>query len=622
MTAHLLQSAYALLLALVLPAWAFSRLLSTRCHHSPFASWAIGTPVAIGAVTVTCFWLSRILGFSFQSVSLQITILFLALLRGYPRRTTDAAVPPRRIFQSRLQVIAFWLLLIALLLAVWFPFSRSGQVRGGKVIIPIMGDWSLISADISAIVATGVPPQNPFMASIGLIYYYFFHLYAAILVVLSGKALGIQAAGTLAAVIVAGVCFCCSFVLLREWLGDTASALFGASLVSLVGGFDFAPSLYYRYIEGAWPHNIDHWMQWTRFRIMAPLAVYQWLPQHAMGVLFFILIIYLTARGYKSWMDRFLGMICWGSLFGFSSFVAIGCVFTMGFYFLAEASRLLIRRGSRDEWHEFILRALRTLLVAAAGFALAGPIYRDALFKGTVDYTGKSLIRGLRLPPVSAIYWMQNYQPPNLFVHLLWLIAIEAIEFGPVALLGICGILLSRSWGDTSSRRLILSATIAAFLWINTVNMGGNNAGECSSKCIGIMLWWLLAMWAALFFRETWRKKGRFVSSLLILVVGLGLISSLMSLFFLAQWDYLPIDEYNAFLYLRNHTSLKALIQRTPYCDPVSLVHPAWSWRLTPYANEFLAREYLVSEKNRPVHAPRARRGVQNPRPCREPCNL
>ena len=597
MITSLAQTAYALIIVLALPSWAFARVLRTRGGYPAFASWAFGIPLSIGAVTLTCFWFSRVLGFAYGSVSLQIVAMVVAVYCVSLGKAQHHVTVPSPYFSHKFQIYLFTAVAALFILMVWFPFSHSGLIRERGVIIPNMGDWSLISGDISAIVATGVPPQNPFMASRELTYYYFFHLYAAVLVIASGKALGIQGAGTSAALIVAGAVFICFFALVREWLKDFASALVGTSLISFIGGFDVAPTLYLAHLRGAWPPNIDNWMHWTKFGIVSPPATFQWIPQHTLAVLYFFLILYLLSRRLTHGCDKALCALCWASLFGFSSFVALGGVFIIGFSTVLEGLAVLVKKNGRKEWRDFLRPVTAMIALAALGLALAAPIYWGALFKGKIDYTGTSVIRELRLPPVNAVEWMKDYRPPNVFIHLLWLAVIELFEFGPVAVLGIGGLMALISWENRPVKRLLLFATIAAFLWVNSVNMGGNNAGECSSKCIGIILWWLLAVWSALFFREMRRAKRRARQWFFIPVLGIGFLSSLLSLFLLSHWDYLPGDEYNAFLYVRHRIPVRALVQRGPYCGPVELIPPAWSWHLTPYANEFLTREYLVDEK-------------------------
>ncbi len=614
---HLLLTAYAIIVVLILPASAFARLLNRYGDYKPFEALSLGIAFSIGLVSVTSYWLGRLTGFNPQAVALQILFASLAIFAiSWPKAKTNPQ--PEKYFKNRRQILTLCSLLILFLLLVWIPFSRTGQITDHGVIVPRIGDWFVIYSDITSIVVTGIPPKNPFVASIGLIYYYLFHLYAAVFVVVSNGAVDIQNSGALTTAISAGACFLSFFVITKRWLKSFGAAIFGTSLITVVSAFDIIPTLFLRFTEGSWPPNIDHWTNWTRFRIMSSLSIYHWLPQHALGALFFFLIVFLLSRKFKTWLDRFLGVLSWACLFGFSSFAAFGGACIIIFYFLVDGAWLIVRRNRIGEFRAFTIFTLQSALIGALGLLLVSPIYWKSFYYGIVSYAGTSIIREFRLPPLNTVIWMPNYNPPNFVIHILGLVVVELLELGPLLIFGILGIILVKRWKEQTPKRILLASTIGSFIWVNTINMGGNNPGENSSKVVGILLIWLLAVWAGLFYRErvsflekfsnltlslfpTKASLDRFFAPigrpLLVIIIIIGLATTLLGVAFLANWLFLTTDEFEAYLYIRNETPSSSLIQRGPCYDQIERTLPPYTWRLTPYAYDFPAREYLVDER-------------------------
>ncbi|MDP8248810.1 MAG: hypothetical protein P9M00_11780 [Candidatus Tritonobacter lacicola] len=618
---------FSVLIVFVLPWLAFFILLRSAGGYNTFMALSLGSALTFAALSIWEFWALRLFGFGFRSVCLQLLVLSLVVFLFGRRKKFSSS---ERFFSASWQAYLFWTMLAIFILMVLYPFIGTGEIRPDGVVFPKPGDWLTTGACITSVVSTGIPPANPFVASKPLIYYYLYHIYSALLVWSSYMRVGNIEAGVWVSLLGAATCFCVFFGILKEWLRSYGGALLSTLLITVFGGYDCVGNFLLWYFKGEWPHNIDHWTSWTVFRVVNPLVVFYWMPVHAIGALFSFLLIYFLCRRFKGVTVLIMGVICVGAMLGFSSFVAAGGIFAVIAIIAFELMRLLIKHLDRAERGEAIKLIFKTAIVGIVGFLLVLPIYWKTLTHAVTPHAGNSIIREIRLPEVYAASWVPlDYCPPNLITHLFWLACIELGEFGPVLILGLAGIAMAGRLKDSFKRRALLVATAACFLWVNSIDMGGTNPGECSSKCVGIILWWLLAVWSGLAFRERHRfiestsnlmKKflpsslprlcvRRAVSaaakSLFVLVLVISILTTLLGINLIGEVTGTPgmggyprfsLDDWMAYLFLREHTSRDARVQRGPDCHYPEMMIPAWGRRITPFSHVFAAREYMVSE--------------------------
>jgi len=622
---------FALCVGIVLPAGACSFFFKRRLGFHTVDALILGLSTSIALVGLAVYWGAQLFGFGATAIS--GSVLALSVIVWAFAASSEA--PPRNeppLLSNRSQTLAIVILGLVFLAAAAYPFLHIGEIstpeanappelygkfdpdyvlghpRGAGITIPCIGDWSFImSSDVAALVSSGVPPRNPFFCAEPLRYYYLYHLYTATFVKLSGGALDVQAASVLALLLTALAVYCTFLMIFRRWLDYFSGALFSLLLCTLVGGFDIIPSIIFKHTFHYWPCNVDHWDQFLYWKLFTSLAQFHLFPQHLCGYLFFFLFFFIYTRYGLRGPTLALCIAYLAASMGFSAFSAIGGFAALVCYVVLTAISLWRRRARRGCWFQFARSACLLAIACLAALCLVGPMYWTAIH-GSIE-TG-SIIRRFRLPPLhTALFIPQNYRPHNPAVYLSGLFLLELAELGPVLLFGIAGLLCLSAWKDASARRTVCAMLLGSFLLVHTTEMGGTNLGDVSSKVVGILYWWSLAILAGLSIKERQYLWGRAVSVLhlrgtikraahaaIIACAALSLLLGIATTLFEIncrgnRWT-VSIDEYMAFLFIREHLPPQATVQRGPSNPEILL--PGWAWRCSPFYNRYSVQEYSV----------------------------
>jgi len=217
------------------------------------------------------------------------------------------------------------LLELILLLAPYFrphlgPFWTTFHSLGARDIEKHVGV-------IVILLKEGFPAKNPFILDQPLNYYYFYHLDAAVLSVLSQNTLPPQLVHLLLS----------ALILTSSILLSSAFLSFLICLTLFLGyGFDFFPMLLFLFKIHPYPDGLDHVDQLTipfaKDLKVNPISVwFQWVPQHALALFLFLLflgIFHNLIKIEKKWQQPILALLILAIL-GSSVYVFLGGLVTI-----------------------------------------------------------------------------------------------------------------------------------------------------------------------------------------------------------------------------------------------------------------------------------------------------
>lgn len=597
---QLICTAGAIALVFILPSLGMAKQLRRAFGLGWEAALFIGSALSMAAVPLLLFWTARLTGFALLPVSATLALFSILLISG---GRTPVVPRTSETFSNSMERRVFWMATGLFILIVSTAFIHTGRVSWQGAALPAIGDWKFINGVTCSILETGIPPDNPFFGPRVIAYYYFFHIYIAVFVLLSAGGLSIPGASALVVAIGVGVVMMAFFCTAREWLKSFSGALFATLSITYIGGFDIIGNALARQHGFPWSLDIDFWTKWTVFKIHTPISAFHYISQHVLGILFFWLFFYfVTIKSSKKW---FFCALCLAAGLGYSSWGIFGAIPSIGVYLLIN---LIAKNGAIPWgrwWRRWLKEGLKIAIIGCIALAAVSPIYLKAIHG---DYIGGSPVRCWRIPPMHCVRWIPDgYQPPNIVAHIMGLALIEVGEFGPLILLGVPGLFLIRRIREVRARNMLLAVFLTNFFLINSLNAGGVNPGECISKIDGLFAWWALAILSGLFFRERYRvelKSGK-ISSLhkgwlrgkaanlaILAAVVLGLASTVYGFVVRMNYIRMPAEDYIAYTYLSDNLPGGSKIQRSPFYDVAPI--PSWSRRTTPFATRYQAWEYLV----------------------------
>ncbi len=466
----------------------------------------------------------------------------------------------------------------------------------------IMGDWSKHGALIWTLASSGVPPEDIFLGSPPahiLTYYYFFHLWAAVLHLLTGQSLDLRWAFMLPA---AGLAF--SFPVLLYGLGcalfrRARAALLTTYFVVLVGGLDLIAVGIVLRQQNAPIFQLSSWIKFPHIDAWAPprgllinlfYAYFIWTPHHLAALALLLMGWFLWMRRPQWRALRFWAPLISASMIGFSVYLTIVAAAGIGGWLIWEAA-LSLKRRDADNLKQWKTWALRGLWLWAITAILALPML-------WIYWQGRTPGRGVIFAaPTSAVVklWPQLAQLPPWLQPFLYFLQ-YFFDFGVGLALLALGVILtilayvSSSWRThqpaassilrTSAWRWIFSTGVIALLLVTLFESAGAAADANAYVTLNdfgmrvIMpaqiLAGLMAPIALIWARNLrWRWDAMLLAAVAVLLVAPGILATGWEMTSMALAKYrlawtISNPELQALAFVRNETPRDIHFQLSP----------------------------------------------------------
>lgn len=605
------------------------RLMRRRGSNAAPTALALSFIVYFSLAPIAVYWTGYLIGFRAMPVSLVFTLLSIIGIaaggggREIPRepKTTTTDFP-------RGELIAAVVVLALFAVCITLPFSYVGQITSEGACLTAVGDHFEVNSVTASILASGIPPRQPYFCSAPLNYYYFYHLLAATLVLLSGYSLSITAALQCTLVFTSACLLFSFYAVVRSWLPARGAALCSLTTATFIGGLDLIPLALLRIKTGEWLRHADAWERWQLFKIHCPLTNFHYYPQHMTAALLLMGYIFVINRKYT--LTSFLiASVIITSICGYSSLIFPTLIITIGLKYLLDLAALIWKRRLTGAHAAALAKqiALRGA-EAIAGFALIFP-HAIQLW---VSQRMAPIKIACRLPALGAVaLFPENYRASIPLWHLLGVAGMEFLDFGAVGVLALLGIIYVRQWENIPVKRFLLAMTVGIILFINCfqvdeIIMGGS---EFSMK-MSAQAWLGLAVlagwyWSAAGLDSLFDRAGagsrrlpRAKTALLLSCSVLALLGFLTVPFELSSLcipDTIDVDEYQAFCFMRENLPWNGIVQRAPEMENIYLAVPNWGWRLTRAGDYCGSRRWFTDQKAREDTAAAIETAFRSPTP-------
>lgn len=331
----------------VLPGYWTWRLLGLRSSlFSPF-TWAATFLSSLVVVPLTINIVGLAFGLSLAVITMTLVALTLLTATLCEWRKT----PDEPLIDGKLPT---WIYALLVGLSVFLAFLVV------MTYIPIrtpeglpwvtMGDWDKHGALIWTLADTGVPPEDIFIGSAPaqtLAYYYFFHLIAAVLHILTRQSLDLRLIFILPTAALAFSFPLLLFSLAYSLFKRARSALLTTYFVTWVGGLDLVAIWFLLKQRNLSRLDLDSWMKFLHIDAWSPprgvhinvfYTYFIWVPHHLAALVLLIAAWFLWMRRSRWQFARFWAPLIFASMMGFSVYVTIVALSGLGVWLAWEAA--------------------------------------------------------------------------------------------------------------------------------------------------------------------------------------------------------------------------------------------------------------------------------------------
>jgi hypothetical protein len=397
-------------------------------------------------------------------------------------------------------------------------------------------DWAKHLAIVSAL-GDNLPPPNPFLSAEPMLHYYYFPY---VLPAFIHRTLALTSANSLigAALLIAGAFPFLIYGYGRQVGIKTNGALLAAFLATFVAGLDIIFVLVTGLTAGIWSSDVDFWVKIGDRTLTSILTHFIWTPQHAQGLLAFVLILWtlhLALREEDTLLTRMVagvGAAIWlAAMAGSSAFLWLATCAALGLFVLWE----LVRR----RWKNMLLMVgvLVLSLVLSLPYLLLVVGRDQAPFYFAISGSGT-------LAPFAGLFGASPLT--NLLDFPLQMV----IEFGVTLVAGIVGLWRLRRDVEFRLWTVCLIASLGIILTVRDQPTANNYAARVCTLS-----------WVILAFVSTY-DLSLFKNWLARILLGLGVLTVLYTPFALLGEPYLvSADEYEVYQWLNTHLAPNEVYQ-------------------------------------------------------------